>query len=336
MSCLVGGVEFVNRGFQRAVFVVFDIYEAFGAYLLRLDEIRELVELLAGVCRTAFAYYASDIRRIVKHLELAGGEDLFQFLKLHAETQVGLVRAVFSHGFVPCHLPQLPGQLNAAHLFEEMPRHVLEEFDDVFLIDKRHLAVYLRELRLAVGPQILVAKTFRNLEIAVEARHHQQLLQCLRRLRQGIELSGIHARRHDEVACSLGCRTDEDRCLNLDKLACVEEVAYENRHTVAKLKILAHRRTAQVEVSVFHSEFVAAVRLVFDCEWRRDALAYDVQFVYDKFDVAGGYLLVLGVAFGNSAYSLNDIFSAQFAGLGTQFVRRFFVEGQLCDAVTVT
>ena len=105
---------------------------------------------------------------------------------------------------------------------------------------------------------------------------------------------------------------------------------------MAKLKILAHRRTAQVEVSVFHSEFVAAVRLVFDCEWRRDALAYDIQFVYDKFDVAGGYLLVLGVAFGNSAYSLNDIFSAKFAGLGTQFVRRFFVEGQLCDAVTVT
>ena len=81
--------------------------------------------------------------------------------------------------------------------------HLLEDVDDVVLLHKTHLAVNLCEFRLTVGTEVFVAETLDNLEIAVHASHHQQLLQCLRRLREGIELSGIHARRHYEVACAL-------------------------------------------------------------------------------------------------------------------------------------
>ena len=70
--------------------------------------------------------------------------------------------------------------------------HTFEGLDDVFLSDERHLAVDLSELRLTVGTQVLVAETLRNLEITVETADHQQLLQCLRALRQCIELPFIH------------------------------------------------------------------------------------------------------------------------------------------------
>ena len=43
---------------------------------------------------------------------------------------------------------------------------------------------------LAVGAQVLVAETARDLVVAVHAGHHQQLLEQLRRLRQGVELAG--------------------------------------------------------------------------------------------------------------------------------------------------
>ena len=85
------------------------------------------------------------------------------------------------------------GQLDAANLLEEVTSQVLEYLQHVLLICERHLAVNLRKLRLTVGTQILITETLGNLEVTVETTDHQQLLQRLRRLRQGIELSGIHA-----------------------------------------------------------------------------------------------------------------------------------------------
>ena len=60
---------------------------------------------------------------------------------------------------------------------------------------ERHLDVDLRELGLAVGAQVLVAEAARDLEVAVEARDHQDLLEELRRLRQRVELAVVDAAR---------------------------------------------------------------------------------------------------------------------------------------------
>ena len=68
---------------------------------------------------------------------------------------------------------------------------LLDELEDVLLLDERHLEVDLRELRLAVGAQVLVAEAARDLEVALEAGHHQQLLELLRRLRQRVELAAV-------------------------------------------------------------------------------------------------------------------------------------------------
>src|SRR3546814_18982578 len=66
------------------------------------------------------------------------------------------------------------------------------------------LHVQLGELELAVRAQGLVAGAYRDLIIAIEAGHHQDLLEQLRRLRQRVELAFVHARGHQEVACALG------------------------------------------------------------------------------------------------------------------------------------
>ena len=74
-----------------------------------------------------------------------------------------------------------------------MTCHLLKQVDDIFLVDKRHLTVDLREFRLPVGTQVFVAEALGYLEVPVESRYHQQLLEGLRALRQGVELSWIHA-----------------------------------------------------------------------------------------------------------------------------------------------
>ena len=83
-------------------------------------------------------------------------------------------------------------------------------------VDERRLDVDLRELRLPVLAQILVAKAARDLEVPVEARDHEQLLVELRRLRQRVELARMHAARHEIVASAFGRGLGEDRRLDLE------------------------------------------------------------------------------------------------------------------------
>ena len=58
---------------------------------------------------------------------------------------------------------------------------------------ERRLDVELGELELPVGAQVLVAQAPRHLEVAVDARHHEQLLGDLRALGQHVELAPVAA-----------------------------------------------------------------------------------------------------------------------------------------------
>ena len=59
---------------------------------------------------------------------------------------------------------------------EDLRHQPLVDVDHVVLLDERHLEVELRELRLAVGAQVLVAEAARDLEVALVAGDHQSCL----------------------------------------------------------------------------------------------------------------------------------------------------------------
>src|SRR4030095_4239585 len=74
-------------------------------------------------------------------------------------------------------------QLNIDQL-EDARKHSLSHGINLFERGEAHLDVELRKFRLAVGAQILVAKTTRDLKILVESGNHAELFEQLRRLRQ--------------------------------------------------------------------------------------------------------------------------------------------------------
>ena len=199
-----------------------------------------------------------------------------------------------------------------------MAHHLLEERDDIFLVYKTHLAVHLGELGLAVGSQVFVSETFGYLEVAVETTHHEQLLERLRTLGQGIELPGVHARGHDKVARSFGGRTDEDGGFHFDEFLCIQEVADKNREPVSQFQIAAYGLAAQVKISIFHADVVASVSIVFDGEGGRCTLAENVELRSDNLDVTGGHLGVLAFAFAHRAGNLDAKFATQLVGLLTE------------------
>ncbi len=116
---------------------------------------------------------------------------------------------------------------------------------------ERRLDVDLRELGLAVRAQVLVAEAARDLEVAVEARHHEQLLVELRRLRQRVELAGVHAARHEVVARALGRRLGEDRRLDLEEVRSrSDSAARALQQPMPQHQVVLQLGTAQVEIAM--------------------------------------------------------------------------------------
>jgi hypothetical protein len=93
----------------------------------------------------------------------------------------------------------------------------LDPAEDVLGLHERRLDVDLRELRLAVGSQVLVAEAAGDLEVPVEARDHEDLLVDLRALRERVELALVDAARHEVVAGALRRGLGQDRRLDLEE-----------------------------------------------------------------------------------------------------------------------
>ncbi len=110
----------------------------------------------------------------------------------HAEAGVGLVDAVGVHGLPIGHAAQRRGHVHA-HLGEGVVEHVLDRGHHIVLLDEAHLHVHLRELGLTVGAQVLVAEALGHLVVALHAADHEELLQELRALRQGVEVARLGA-----------------------------------------------------------------------------------------------------------------------------------------------
>src|SRR5438874_9541152 len=95
--------------------------------------------------------------------------------------------------------------LPVREFFEHAREHRLDRGEDVVLRDEAHFEVELVEFAgRPVSAGILVAEARRNLEIAIETRDHDQLLEHLRRLRERIELARMHPAWNEIVASAFG------------------------------------------------------------------------------------------------------------------------------------
>ena len=177
---------------------------------------------------------AALLNRRRKDLRLAVPQRVSEVLELQSEAHVRFVRAEAVHRLVIGQLREGPLKLDTFELLEQYTDHPFDHLHHVFGLDEGHLQVELGEFRLPVRPQILVAKTFDDLEVAVEAADHQDLLEQLRRLRQGVELPGIDAARNQVVARAFGGALGEHRRLHVDKPQTVQIVPDQLGHAIAQ------------------------------------------------------------------------------------------------------
>src|SRR5207248_10426983 len=102
------------------------------------------------------------------------------------EAHVWLIDPLAPDRLVIRHLDERRGQLNPG----SCKRRRQKPFNHTkhrLLPRKGHLQVDLAELRLTIRAQVFVAEASSDLEVAIEAGDHQNLLENLRRLGQRIE-----------------------------------------------------------------------------------------------------------------------------------------------------
>ena len=190
------------------------------------------------------------------------------FMDGHAETYIRFVRTVLVHGIVPAHARKRIRNIHVKNTLEELSHHRLEGIEHILLLHERHLAVDLCKLRLTVSTEVLVTEAAHNLEIAVVTGHHKQLLECLRRLRQRIELACIHSGRNHEVTRALRSRLDEIRSLYLHESLVIQEITDHMRDLVTNHERILERISSEIQVSVLRADIITAVALVLDSERR--------------------------------------------------------------------
>ena len=120
---------------------------------------------------------------------------------------------------------------------------------------KAHLQIDLRELKLAVGAEVLVAEAAGDLEVAVEAGDHEDLLEDLRRLRQRVELAGMNAAGNEKIARALGRGLGEDGRFDFEKALLAEALADGEGDVVAQAEVALHLGAAQVDVAILEADF---------------------------------------------------------------------------------
>ena len=136
-------------------------------------------------------------------LEFALRKDAAEVAQFEFETQVRLIRAVAFHRLFPGQARERGFQCNAMHVLHHRRQQFLDDINDIILIDETHFEIDLGEFRLAVGTQVFITKTASDLEVALDAADHQQLLVLLGCLRQCIKAARIHTTGHQIVPCAL-------------------------------------------------------------------------------------------------------------------------------------
>ena len=217
---LLGGEELRDRPLELAFFRPGNVAESLAAVLL--DECLALVEPRTGFdADDSLDEEALDEAAlgdaIRERLETGLREEVVHIEPLEGVAEVRLVATVGHHGVAI--LDARPRGFVARpvrELLEGLADDILDDGEDFVLRDVTHLDIELVEFaRRAVRTRGFVAEARRDLEVLVEARDLQKLLEHLRRLGKGVEHAAVKAARHEIVARTLRRRGRENRRLEL-------------------------------------------------------------------------------------------------------------------------
>ncbi len=188
---------------------------------------------------------------------------LRHILHLDRVAQVRLIRPIpFQTVAIGDLRPIGIGLFPRRELLENPLDHRLHRGKHIFLLDKRHLDIKLIEIGgRTVRPRVFITKTGRDLEITVKPRHHDQLLELLRRLRQRIEFPRMQPRRHQKIPRPLRAARGNDRRLKLVEPLFPHPVAHRAHHVGAQHHVAMQFLTPQIQKPIGQPGFLGIIHI---------------------------------------------------------------------------
>ena len=251
------------------------------------------------------------------------------------QAHVWLVDAVVADSLVVGHADEGRGERDAGG-GECGGEEALGDAEDGVHLREGDFEVDLGELGLAVGAQVLVAEAAGDLEVAVEAGDHEDLLEDLRRLGERIEVAGMHAAGNEIIARALGRGARHEGGFDLEEALADEVVADGHGDAAAQGKVRLHFSPAQVEVAVLQAHLFVGDGVFGGREGRRPGIVEQKEFAGDDFDLAGGHAGVFqaGGAAADFSFNGNNKFRTGGVGFGVGG-RDLLVNDDLRDAGAV-
>ena len=168
-----------------------------------------------------------------------------------------------------------------------MGDHPFHDPDDILFGDEGHLHIDLREFRLTVRPEVLVAEAFDDLKIAVESGNHQQLLEDLRRLGEGVKHPLIHPAGDQVIAGPFRRALRQKGGFHLDESLAVKIVPRRGGDAAPQNQVLLDLGTPEIEVAVLETDVFGDLRRSIQHKGRRLRLVEDLQVIGQHLDLAG-------------------------------------------------
>ena len=298
--------------------------EALGVFGHRLDLALRRAGQALGVERL---HHAAGGDRAAEHLELAGAKFLREIHQFHAEARVRLVNAAAIQRFLEGNALERRRHVQVQRRFPDALQQPFDQRVNVLALDERHFDVNLRELQLAVGALVLVAKTAGELVIPLDAADHEDLFELLRRLRQRVKLPGIRAARHEKFARAFGRGFEQRRRLDFEKALLVHVLPRGDGDLAAQAEVARHFGPAQIEVAIFQAQFLVHLAGDFRVVHRERQHVGHVEhfeFLHHHLDFAGGNFGIVRAcgALADLAGDADDAFAAQRRGALEKFLRQ--------------
>jgi hypothetical protein len=155
-------------------------------------------------------------------------------------------------------------------------------------------------------------------------------------LRKRVEVSGMHAARHDVVARALRRRLDETGRLDLEKFARVEKIPHRFYDAMADPQITLETRATQIEIAILQAQRLVDVALDVNRERWREGTRENLRTLDREFDRTRGELRIFGTRrtrAHRSAHGDHVFVAERLREL--EHVGAFRIEDRLRDAVAV-
>ena len=210
--------------------------------------------------------------------------------------QVWLVRTVFADRHIVRDTREFLSNLFA---FGKFLKHAadnwLHRVPDFFLGHKAHFHVELVEFpRQTIGARVLITEARRDLEIAIEPGHHQQLLILLGRLRQREEFTRMDAAGYEKVASPFRRRGRQYGRGIFTEPDVGHATAHRRNDPGALDDVGVQRFTAQIDKTIPQPDILGIFRFAEHGQRQFCRLAQHFDIANENFDLACRQVLVGG------------------------------------------